>query len=267
MIHSILSVTWDVSPEIFTVGKLTLRYYGVLFVLGFILGLFMLRKFFRRESIPSDEADILIVLSFFIAVISARLGHVIFYEPAYYIDHPGKIFRVWQGGVSSHGGLIGLLLFLWYYAHRKKWNYLWLLDKVAIPGALGAAFIRIGNLMNSEIYGTETNLPWGFIFVNKGETAAKHPTQIYEALAYSAVFLILLLIYNRKGRNLKKGFLSGLFLILLFSARFLIEFVKGEQTDFEASMILKMGQILSIPCILGGMILVFMSVKKAKVQT
>jgi phosphatidylglycerol---prolipoprotein diacylglyceryl transferase len=264
--NTIIAVTWDVSPEIFTIGSLTLRYYGVFFILGFVFGMLMLRSFFRKEGIKADEAEMLIVFSFFVAVLSARLGHVIFYEQSYYLANPGKILNVWQGGVASHGGLIGLIVFLWYYAKRKKWSYPGLLDKVAVPGALGAAFIRIGNLMNSEIYGIETQLSWGFIFVRRGETIPRHPTQIYEALAYVLIFVVLLFLYNRKKSKASDGIITGWFLVLLFTARFIIEFFKAPQADFESGMLLKMGQILSIPFIVAGILLIIRTIRKTNLN-
>lgn len=252
-----MQISWDVSPEIFSVGTVTLRYYGLLFVLGFIIGYFILKRHFRFEGVASDEADSLVIWSFVFAVLGARLGHVFFYEPVYYLNNPSKILKVWEGGVASHGAVIALLLFFWFYSRKKKWKFLWLLDRVTIPGALAASLVRIGNLMNSEIYGVETQLSWGFIFLRKGETVAKHPTQIYEALVYLIIFFVLLIIYSRKKNETTPGFLTALFLILLFSARFMIEFVKQPQVAFENNMIVNMGQLLSIPFILIGIILIF----------
>jgi len=250
-----LSITWDASPEMFSIGSVTLRYYGFLFVTGFIIGFFILKKHFKAEGKSPDEVDSLIVYSFLVAVLASRLGHVFFYEPAYYLANPSKILKVWEGGVASHGAVFGLILFFIYYCKKKRWNFLWLLDRVTIPGALAAAMIRIGNLMNSEIYGRDTEMSWGFIFVNKGETVPKHPTQIYEAIAYLIVFVVLILIYRKFKTKAPVGLLTSWFLILLFGFRFIIEFVKEVQVDFEASMPINMGQILSIPFVIAGIVL------------
>jgi len=253
--NTILAVEWNVFPEMFSIGPLSLRYYGFFFVLGFIIGFFILKRQFRTEGISPDQVDNLVIASFIVAVISARLGHVFFYEPAYYLANPDKILKVWEGGVASHGAVIGLLIFFYYYARKKRWSFLWLLDRAVIPGSLVAALVRLGNLMNSEIYGHETSLPWGFIFVKKGELLPKHPTQIYEALAYLSLFVILLMIYRKKKGNLKPGLLTAWFLILMFSARFIIEFFKEVQVDFELGMFLNVGQLLSIPLIITGVVL------------
>ncbi len=262
----LLQISWDVSPDIFSVGTVTLKYYGILFVLGFIVGYFILKRLFRIEGVSADEVNNLVIWSFVIAVLGARLGHVFFYEPVYYLNNPSKILKVWEGGVASHGAVIALLLFFWLYSRKKKWKLLWLLDRVTIPGALAASLIRIGNLMNSEIYGIETRMRLGFIFVRKGETIAKHPTQIYEALAYFSIFIVLLLMYNTKKKTMPAGIMTGWLMILSFSSRFLIEFFKQPQVAFEENMFLNMGQLLSVPFILTGIILVW-HVSLTKQQT
>jgi len=273
--NTILQVTWDVSPEMFSVGSLTLRYYGFLFVTGFIIGYFILKRHFRIEGVSPDEVDNLTMFSFVVAVLAARFGHVFFYEPAYYLANPSKILRVWEGGVASHGAVIGLLIFLWFYARKKRWKFLWILDRLTIPGALTAALVRIGNLMNSEIYGHLTDVSWGFRFVRSSDYVSMaetmfqkpiaeipaaslpgmHPTQIYEAIAYVLVFAVLLMIYKRKKKETPAGLLTSWFLIMLFGFRFLIEFMKEVQVSFEQDMLINMGQILSIPFVLTGIIL------------
>ncbi len=197
-------------------------------------------------------------------VVGARLGHCLFYQPDYYLANPIEILKVWEGGLASHGAGIAIPLVLWLFARKAKKPYLWILDRIVIVVALAGFFIRMGNLMNSEIYGIETSLPWGFIFERWNETVPKHPTQIYEALSYFIIFLILYTLYRKKGTSLKPGFLFGFFLAVLFSVRFLIEFIKEPQVGFEQTMVLNMGQLLSIPFVLLGIYLLFFySPKKA----
>lgn len=261
-----LFVNWDVSPVMLELGSLSLRYYGFLFILGFVFAWFMLKKMFRDSGIPADQVDMLVVVVFFAGIIGGRLGHVFFYEPEYYLENPGKIFRVWEGGVASHGAGLLLLAVLAVYAAVKKWNFLWLLDRLFIPISLGSAFIRLGNLMNSEIYGYETSLPWGFIFVRNGETLPKHPTQIYEAICYLCVFVLLFLLYRKYKKDTPKGLLTGWYLMLFSSARFMVEFLKQPQVDFEKEMVLNMGQLLSIPFILGGVALLIVVYRRKSIQ-
>lgn len=191
-------------------------------------------------------------------VIGARLGHVLFYEPAYYLSHPIEILKIWNGGLASHGAAVGILVGLWLFSKSTKKPYYWTLDRVVIVVALGGFFIRMGNLMNSEIYGDVTNLPWGFVFLrdSNSDMLPHHPTQIYEGLSYLVIFFLLLWIYWKNKGNPKPGFIFGLFLILLFGVRLLIEFVKEPQVAFENGMLLNMGQLLSIPFIIAGLVIV-----------
>lgn len=217
-------------------------------------------RFFKREKLPAEILDTLLYTLLGAAVIGARLGHCLFYEPEYYLARPIEILKVWEGGLASHGGAIGILIAIWYYVkkygRKYDFDYLWLMERIGIATALAGALIRIGNLMNSEIYGNPTDLPWGFIFVLRGEVVPKHPTQLYEALAYLLTFAILMYLYWRMLPKLKKGTLFGLFLIGIFGARFLIEYVKEPQVAFEQTMALNMGQLLSIPFILAGIALI-----------
>jgi len=211
--------------------------------------------------------DNLLYTLFFSAVIGARLGHCFFYDASYYLANPIEILMVWKGGLASHGGTIGILIGVWFYVKKYGpqygFNYIWLLDRIAIPTALAACFIRLGNLMNSEIYGVETTLPWGFIFA-RYETMPKHPTQIYEALCYLLAFFFLLWLYRKYLPKLKTGMFLGLFLILIFTSRFFIEFVKNPQVAFEENMSLDMGQWLSVPFVLFGIGLLIYSYIKGK---
>lgn len=268
MLHHLLSVYWNVDPGLFTLGSYTFRYYNILFLLGFFLGYYMVRGFFRRERLPTAMLDNLLFVVFFSTVIGARLGHCFFYDPAYFFANPTEILMLKKGGMASHGGLIGVLIGVWFFVKKcgpkYGFNYIWLLDRLAIPGALTCCFIRLGNLMNSEIYGVETSLPWGFVFAQNGETVAKHPTQIYEALCYLALFCLLLWLYRKWLHRLKTGFFLGLTLILGCVARFFIEFVKNPQVAFEEGMRLDMGQWLTVPFFLLGIGLLVYSFVKGK---
>lgn len=259
----ILSVNWDVSPVIFNIGSFQLRYYGVLFIAGFYLGYYMFRNFFRREGKPLELLDSLLWCLFLCTIVGARLGHVLFYQPGYYLANPVEILKVWEGGLASHGGTIAIMIGMWWfvkkYGRKHNFGYVWLLDRLAVATAFAAMFIRLGNLMNSEIYGHETSLPWGFVFLQNGETVAKHPTQLYEALCYFATGVILYAIYKYALPKIKEGLLLGIFFIGIFLSRFFIEFVKENQVGFEEGMTLNMGQLLSIPFVLLGVFLIVRS--------
>jgi prolipoprotein diacylglyceryl transferase len=194
--------------------------------------------------------------------VGARLGHCFFYEPEYFLQHPVEILKIWKGGLASHGAAIGIPLSLWLYVRKQKMSFLWLIDRIVIVVALGGAFIRLGNLFNSEIYGGPTDLPWGFVFeLDKRydpttgallPNVPSHPTQLYEAFSYLLIFAVLFIFYRKNFTRVRDGFIFGVFMILLFTARVFIEFVKNDQVGFEADMTLNMGQWLSLPFILGG---------------
>ncbi len=266
--NTLLSITWHPNPDIFSIGSLHIRYYSILFVSGFIIGFYIFQWFFKREKLPLDILDVLLYTLLGSAVIGARFGHCFFYEPDYYLAHPLEIIKVWHGGLASHGGAIAILLAMWWfvrkYGKKFRFDFLWLMDRIGIATALAGCLIRLGNLMNSEIYGNPTDLPWGFIFTLRGETLPKHPTQLYEALSYLLLFVILILMYRNFLPKLKRGTLFGLFLIGIFASRFFIEFVKEPQVAFEQGMSLNMGQLLSIPFVLGGLALVIYSIYKGK---
>ncbi len=258
-------ITWDINPEIFRIGSFAPRWYGVLFASGFLFGYLIFRKIFRNEGLKDELLDRLTIYVALGTIIGARLGHCLFYEPSYYLSNPLEILKIWHGGLASHGAAIGILLALWLFVRKEKKPYMWVLDRIVIVAALGGALIRLGNLMNSEIYGTETTLPWGFVFLRNGETVPKHPTQIYEALAYFITFIILYRIYwNKKGKFIS-GLPFSLFLILVFVFRFFVEYVKEDQVAFEAGMTLNMGQWLSVPFILIGIVTLLFSLKRRKI--
>ena len=264
-----LFINWSVNPEILSIGPLSLRWYSLLFVSGFILGWFIFKWFFKREGISEKLLDPLLYTLLIGTIVGARLGHCLFYDPAYYLGSWNgflEIFMPWKGGLASHGGTLFLFFaMIWFarrYGRKNDFDFLWLLDHLAIAVSFAAMFIRLGNLFNSEIYGHVTDLPWGFVFERRGEVEPKHPTQLYEALSYAILGLVLLFLYVRKTKWLYRGSYIGIFFIVLFGMRFLIEFVKENQVDFEAGMALNMGQLLSIPFILLGIAILIYSYKK-----
>ncbi len=262
----LLFVNWHVNPEIFSIGNFGIRWYSILFVSGFVIGWYLFRWFFRREGVPEKLLDPLLYTLLIATIVGARLGHCCFYQPDYYFgswEGFWEIFMPWKGGLASHGGAIALLLGMWWYsAHYGKKNdfdFLWLMDRLVITVAFAGCLIRIGNLFNSEIYGDVTSLPWGFIYELRGENEPKHPTQLYEAFSYLILGCVLLWVYAKKLDKVHRGFFFGLFLVGCFGMRFLIEFIKEPQVEFEQSMTLNMGQLLSIPFIVAGIALLVYS--------
>ncbi len=257
-------IHWNPDPEIINVFGLSLRYYGLLFVTGLVLSLAVLRKLFRRENISADKLEKLSIYGFVGILAGARLGHCLFYEPAYYLAHPlemilplkfpegGGIEFVGYRGLASHGGALGLIIALLVYARKTGESLIKTIDLIAVVAGLGAGFIRLANLMNSEIIGMPTQKPWGFVF-ERVDQLPRHPAQLYEALVYFFIFGMTLLLYYRKRAVLQNGFFFGWTLTLIFTARFFIEFIKERQVAFEEGMRLDMGQILSIPYILVGL--------------
>lgn len=256
-------IHWDFNPEIFHIGGLSVRWYGLMFAISFILGYRMVEKMFKHEKVDTKSLDALLTYIVFGTMIGARLGHVFFYDWDFYSQHPIEIIKIYRGGLASHGGVIGVFIALWLYSrkHTKK-NVLWIIDRVIVPTALAAMFIRLGNLFNSEIYGIKTNLPWGFIFERNNEKVPMHPTQLYEASAYLLTFLTLRYVYWKTELKSNTGFITGVAFIMIFTARFLIEFIKNDQEAFEATMTLNMGQWLSIPVVLIGAFLIWWSTRK-----
>jgi prolipoprotein diacylglyceryl transferase len=265
-----LAIHWSVSPEIFSIGPVSIRWYSLLFISGFILGWFIFKGFFKREGVPESLLDPLLYTLLIGTIVGARLGHCLFYQPDYYLGSwTGfkEIFMPWKGGLASHGGTIALVIAMWWFAkhYGKKhdFDFVWILDHLAIAVCFAACFIRLGNLCNSEIYGDVTSLPWGFIFDLRGETEPKHPTQLYEALSYLLLGIVLILLYKYNLKKMYRGTFIGVFFVVLFGMRFLIEFIKEPQVGFEENMVLNMGQLLSIPFILIGIgFIVYSFVKK-----
>lgn len=247
------SIYWNVSPEIIKLGPISLRWYGLLFASAFVFGYWILLKVYTLEKKPQADLEQLSIYVILGTVIGARLGHCLFYDPIHYLSHPLEIIKVWEGGLASHGAAIGILTAIYLLTKKQKdKTMLWILDRLVIVVALAAVLIRLGNLFNSEIIGTATNVPWAFIFA-KVDNVPRHPAQLYEAIFYLISFIILYFVYYKTNKKTKQGFVFGLFLILIFGFRFFIEFIKKEQSSFEKGMILDMGQILSIPFVLGGL--------------
>lgn len=259
-------IHWNVSPEIFTLGPLQVRWYGLFFAIGFLFGYNHGEKMFKHENLDPKWLESLFIYLIVATVAGARLGHVLFYGWDYYSQNPLEILYIWQGGLASHGGVLGIIIAMIIWSKKvSKRSLLWVLDRVVVPSVFVAVLIRLGNLMNSEIYGTPTSLPWGFIFERNGETIPKHPTQIYEALSYLVTFGVLLYMYWKTKAKDYQGMLVGVFFIMVFTARFLVEFIKEDQEAFEAGMALNMGQWLSIPFVITGIVLIVRSIRKGPV--
>ncbi len=266
---TLLAIHWNASPELFSLGPISVRWYGLMFAMGFLFGFSILTRMFKFEGTDPVLVEKLFVYVIIATIVGARLGHVLFYGWEYYSQHLIEIFLpvakvdgaykfVGFQGLASHGGAFGIIIAVWLFSIRvTKRPILWTLDRLVVPIALVGAMIRTGNLMNSEIYGVATNLPWGFIFDRNHESVAKHPTMIYETLCYLITFgLLLYFYYKKKDLKDRTGFITGAFFIGMFLTRFLIEFIKENQETFEAGMALNMGQILSIPFIIAGIWLI-----------
>jgi len=259
-------IHWNINPEIFSLGPIHIRWYGLFFAIGFLFGYNQGEKMFKNENIDLQWLESLFIYLIVATVVGARLGHVFFYGWEYYSQHPIEILYVWQGGLASHGGVLGIIIAMIIWSKKvSKRNILWVLDRVVVPSVFVAALIRLGNLMNSEIYGLPTTLPWGVIFERNHETIAKHPTQIYESLSYLLTFGVLMYMYWKTKAKDYQGLLVGVFFVMVFSARFLIEFIKEDQESFEATMSLNMGQWLSIPFVLTGITLIVLAIRKGPV--
>ncbi|MDR0510737.1 MAG: prolipoprotein diacylglyceryl transferase [Rikenellaceae bacterium] len=258
----LLSVTWNVDPVIFSIEGFGVRYYGLTWAIALGLGVMLFGKFIRREGLSPKLLDSIFWYGALSTIIGARLGHCFFYEAEHYLQHPWQLLNLRQGGMASHGAAIGLLLGLWMFSRKNKMPYIWSLDRIMIAVCIGGAFVRLGNLMNSEIYGTATSLPWGFIFVRDKQTLPMHPTQIYEALCYLAGFGLLSWLYFKRDAGRRRPWLLfGTGLTVVFATRFLIEYVKNPQEAFEQGMALNMGQWLSIPFVMIGAGAVWYSLK------
>jgi len=256
-------IYWNVDPEIINIFGISVRYYGLLFVTGLILCLYLLRWIFRKENIPQELLERLAIYGTIGIFVGARLGHCLFYEPSYYFAHPLEIilpiqplpgggykFSGYQG-LASHGGVLGLLIGLYFYSRKSKRSMIDTIDQIAVVSGLSFGFIRLGNFMNSEIIGIPTRKSWGVIF-ERVDNIPRHPAQLYEAIAYFIIFAIMMILYKKMRDRLKNGVFFGLGTVLFFTARFIIEFVKENQVGFEDGMKFNMGQLLSLPYIAVG---------------
>ncbi len=266
------SVTWSADPVIFDIGFFSLRWYALMFIVGFYIGSKLMEVYYKHDGVNPEKVYTLFLYCFIGTIIGARLGHCLFYDPGYYLANPIEMLKTWKGGLASHGGTLGVFLAVLVYARRDRRSALWVLDRLGIAVAPVAALIRVGNLFNHEIYGHVTSMPWGFRFIeNVGAwsrgaepvyTEPCHPTQIYEALCYLAVFAVNAYLYYKTDARNRRGLLLGVFFTGVFGSRFLIEYVKNVQESFEEGMILDMGQILSIPFIVGGIWLIVRAMRR-----
>jgi prolipoprotein diacylglyceryl transferase len=252
--------SWNADPIAVSIGPLSIHWYGLFFAAAFIAGLQIMGRMFVREGRDKNDLDSLLGFVVIGALVGARLGHCLLYDPAFYLSNPLEILKIWEGGLASHGGVVGILLGVWVYARTRNHPFLWLLDRIAVPAALGGAFIRVGNFMNSEIVGMPTIVSWAVIF-ERLDPLPRHPVQLYEAAAYLLVFAVLFLAYQREGLRRRQGLLAGIFLVLVFAARFVLEFYKMPQAAYEYGQFLTVGQWLSVPCVLAGFWFLFRAVR------
>lgn len=278
-------IPWNVNPELFNLGPLTVRWYGLLWAVGIWLALVIVQKLFKHEKLPEAWLDKLFMYTVIGAIAGARIGHCMFYEwkllaePVnflgmtfkygnHYLSNPWELLYIWRGGLASHGGAIGIMIAIYLYNKKvSKKGFVWVLDRLVIGAAVTGAAIRLGNLMNSEIYGEATTMPWGFIFVRDNQTMPMHPTQIYEMLYLLVTFGLTWWLYWKKEAYKKNGLILSVFLLIVFGTRFLLEFIKMNQEAFESNMFLNMGQILSLPFIIWGFWLLFNVNKNAAAKT
>jgi len=295
-------ITWNVDPVIVHLGSLQIRWYGLFWALGFFIGYYIMQRMYRKEKMTEDSMFDLLMYMLISTIIGARLGHCLFYEPEAYLSHPIDILKVWEGGLASHGGAIGILIGLWLYVRhynkskkkkeeKQHITYIWILDRIVVAVCLVGSLIRCGNVMNHEIYGTPTSLPWGFVFLRGAEqfcgtfdnyTACLawnapcppsewlpcHPTGLYEAFfCLVAMGILLWMYYKRDLGNKQPGLMFGTFLIIIFGSRIGIEFLKNVQVEFEKNMTFDMGQWLSVPFVLVGIgMIVWSFVNRKKME-
>ena len=271
-------ITWTADPVAFTIPFIQweVRWYGIAFALGFLLGSWLVLKIWRHEKLNEDWYDKLFFYVIISATVGARLGHCLFYAPDYYLAHPMEIFKIWEGGLASHGGTLGIIIAIWIYSKKvTRKSMLWTFDRLVVPVGFVGALIRLGNLMNHEIYGHATNMPWGFKFIDNLAyvhhlnaspifTEPSHPTQLYEAFFYILTSLICLWMYWKREDYKYQGLIFGVFMIGIFLSRFFVEFFKNVQESFEENMFLNMGQLLSIPFIIVGLWFAYKGLKERK---
>jgi len=269
------AIRWNPSEGL-DLGFFTLHYYSLMFLIAFSLGWYVMKSIYTREGISIEKLDSLFIYTVLATLIGARLGHVIFYDWEYFQNHLLEIFLPVRfepefeftgfRGLASHGAAIGIIVAMYLYAKRVLQKpVLWILDRIVIPVASGAIFVRIGNFINSEIIGKPTNSDYGVIFEKLGEDFARHPAQLYESACYLAIFLILWFIYWKTEKRFKTGYIFGLFLVLLWTVRFFVEFVKEPQVGERANWLLNTGQWLSIPFVIAGLYFMYRPLKQKSV--
>jgi len=268
-------INWNVDPVIFWItDTFPLKYYGLFFMTGLLLAHYIIKRIYIKENIPIENLEKLFIYIVVGTLLGARLGHCLFYDPSYYFQNPVEILLpikeigdsyqfIGFQGLASHGGAMGVLIAIALYCKKYKTNFLWVLDRVTIVAPIAAAFIRFGNFMNSEIYGKPTDGSWGVVF-QRDDLIPRHPSQLYEAFSYLLIFGILFLTYKNRAKEKANGLIFGVFLVLLFLTRFLIEFFKENQVGFESEMFINMGQVLSIPFIIIGLILIITRKRQAE---
>jgi len=268
-------IEWNVEPVIFWItDTFPLKYYGLFFMTGLLLAHYIIKRIYIKENIPIENLEKLFIYIVVGTLLGARLGHCLFYDPSYYFQNPVEILLpikkigdsyqfIGFQGLASHGGAMGVLIAIALYCKKYKTNFLWVLDRVTIVAPIAAAFIRFGNFMNSEIYGKPTDGSWGVVF-QRDDLIPRHPSQLYEAFSYLLIFGILFLTYKNRAKEKANGLIFGVFLVLLFLTRFLIEFFKENQVGFESEMFINMGQVLSIPFIIIGLILIITRKRQAE---
>ena len=259
-------ITWTADPVLLELGPIQIRWYSLMFIIGFWVGFKIEERIYKNEGIPEKWLDSLFIWVFAATLIGARLGHVLFYGWEEYSKNPIDILKVWEGGLASHGGAMGIVIAILIFSRTIKMNPLFIFDRLVIPVALVACLIRMGNLFNHEIYGHETGLPWGFRFIRNLHqwkqgaepifTQPSHPTQIYEAVTYLIVFGLIMWLYWKKNAQLRQGLIFGIFLLGIFGTRIFVEMIKNNQETFEDAMTLNMGQILSIPFVIAALWLI-----------
>lgn len=271
----LLQINWNPSPELFKIGPLSIRYYSLMFIIAFTLGLYLMKKIYLKDKISVEKLDSLFMYVVIATLLGARIGHFLFYDPEFLIKKPLEVILPFRfspkfeftgfAGLASHGAAIGIIIALYYYSKKViKKPLLFILDRISIPVAIGGAFVRLGNLMNSEIIGKPTNSTYGFVFEKLGEDFPRYPAQLYEALSYVVIFIIVWWAYWKTNKKEKLGYIFGLYFVLMWSARFIIEFFKEAQVTERATWMLNTGQWLSIPLILLGFYLMFRKTNKLK---
>ena len=261
-------ITWSVDPEIFTIPKIDwpIRWYGLMWAIGLIISQQVMYHIFKAEEKPAKHVDTLTLYIILATFIGARFGHFLFYDPSVFITDPLQIILPPYAGLASHGAAIGILTGLYLFCRKLKYNYFWMVDRLVIVVCITGAFIRLGNLMNSEMIGIPTDVPWAFVFAHV-DNVPRHPAQLYEAIYCFLLFGLLYYIWKFKRSQVSNGFIFGVFLVVLWSLRFIDEFFKEVQEPFEEGMVLNMGQILSIPFVIAGLIILLKTRRRKSSET